>query len=162
MSVVVYRDGIMASDSRVSEDDVVWGHTPKIMRLSSGCLLGYTGDADARFIIKLLDKVKTPSKIPTSVKLKSFDKVDSEVLLVFPSGEGWFIVAGKEGEAIPALTMGDFTAIGSGSHFALGALEHGATAIQAVRIACKRVSSCGLPIHSLNLFDDREIETVYN
>lgn len=160
MSVIVYRDGIICSDSRMSEDDVIWGVTPKIMRLSSGCLLGFTGDADARFIVKLLDKVTTPKKIPTSTKLKSFPLIDSEVLLVFPSGEGWFVVAGKNGEAIPALTIGGFAATGSGAHFALGALEHGATAIQAARIACKRVSSCGLPLHYLKLDSDEEIKTV--
>lgn len=154
LSVIVYRDGILCSDSRMSEDDVIWGVTPKIMRLSSGCLLGFSGDADARAMVKLLDKVTTPKKIPLSMKLKSFDKIDSEVLLIFPDGDGWFIVAGKNGEAIPALTMGGFTATGSGAHFALGALEQGATAIQAARIACKRVSSCGLPLWYLKLNND--------
>jgi len=160
LSVITYRDGIMCSDARMSEDDVIWGVTPKIMRLSSGCLLGFTGDADARFIVKLLDKVTTPKKIPLSSRLKSFDKIDSEVLLVFPNSEGWFIVAGKNGEAIPALTIGGFTATGSGAHFALGALEQGATAIQAARIACKRVSSCGLPLHWLKLNSDDPIKTI--
>jgi ATP-dependent protease HslVU (ClpYQ) peptidase subunit len=160
MSVVTYRDGTLVSDSRLSEDDVIWGLTPKIMRLSSGCLLGFTGDADARFMVKLLDKVTTPKKIPTSIKLKSFDKIESEGLLVFPSGEGWFIVLGKEGEAIPALTIGGFAAIGSGAHFALGAMEHGATAIQAARIACKRVSSCGMPLHYIKLEGDGEIKNL--
>jgi ATP-dependent protease HslVU (ClpYQ) peptidase subunit len=89
--------------------------------------------------------VSTYAKLPKATRLSALE-ADCETLLIFPDGSGYFITAGKgKGEIIPALTMGGFTAIGSGAHFALGAMEHGATAIQAFRIACKRATDCGLP-----------------
>ena len=82
-------------------------------------------------------------------------------LLKFPNGDGYFVTAGKgKGEIIPALTIGGFTAIGSGAHFALGAMEHKATALQAARIARKRATDCGLPLHYLKLGDAQEIKTI--
>lgn len=44
-----------------------------------------------------------------------------------------------------------YTAIGSGSDFAIGAMEAGADARKAVRIACKRDMNSRLPVHSLSL-----------
>lgn len=40
-----------------------------------------------------------------------------------------------------------FHAIGSGENYALGALAAGADVREAVRIACKYQSECGLPVH---------------
>jgi hypothetical protein len=47
-------------------------------------------------------------------------------------------------------TDSPFLAIGAGRLAALGAMEKGATAVEAVEIACKYVASCGLPVKSIS------------
>ncbi len=47
---------------------------------------------------------------------------------------------------IPLPVNEKFHAIGSGAHFALGAMSAGATPEQAVRLTCKRIDGCSLPV----------------
>ena len=54
----------------------------------------------------------------------------------------------------PAATMGGYAACGSGGDYALAAMDAGATARQAVEIACKRNIHCRPPVHVRKLFDE--------
>jgi ATP-dependent protease HslVU (ClpYQ) peptidase subunit len=49
--------------------------------------------------------------------------------------------------------MGGYAACGSGMDYALAAMDAGATARQAVEIACKRNINCRPPVHVRKLFD---------
>lgn len=133
----------MAADSRSSDDGRHTTTCQKIFRLKSGALLGTCGDDDARDIINLLDNVIDESKIPPRETLANL-KIDGGYLLILPNKQIWYISIGVReysssdewyGEAYRI--MEPFAAIGSGSHLAIGALEFGASASEAVSCACK-------------------------
>jgi len=136
----------------------------KIKRLSSGALLGGAGENDSREMERLLDKIKHPDKLPTRQELIML-KLDYTGLIVFPRGGCWMISTGKTDEAgyaddededmgvWPAATIGGYAACGSAQDLALAAMDAGATARQAVEIACKRNIHCRPPVHVRKLFD---------
>lgn len=156
MTTVAYRDGIMASDSCWSTGSIVDSLACKVERLKSGALLGQSGDNDIREIIALLENVKTAKAMPTYSQLAAI-RVDCTLLLVLPKGAIFKISTSKK------LTQDDeddlgvwrverpLAAIGSGSDLALGAMAHGASAVQAVRIACRWDINSRPPVHQLTL-----------
>ncbi len=164
MTVITWRSGTMCSDSCWTYGDTHIASLIKIKRLSSGALLGQAGDNDCRAIESLLDKIKDPRKLPSKVELSSC-KDGFLGLLALPSNGGvWVIATGPVTEAgwptddgehgiWLATSMGGYAAVGSGSDIALGAMDAGATAKQAVEIACRRNINCRLPVHVRRLFD---------
>ncbi len=168
MTCIAWRAGVMACDSCWTYGDTHVASLIKIKRLSSGALLGQAGDNDARNMEALLDKVRDWRKLPTKQELAA-TKDNFMGLLAIPKGGVWVIASGPvdevgwpvsdsydEREEIgiwPATTIGGYAATGSGADYALAAMDAGATARQAVEIACKRNINCRLPVHVRKLFD---------
>lgn len=162
MTVIAYRSGLMACDSCWTYGDTQTVSHIKIKRLKSGALLGSAGDNDSRALEVLLDNIKTPEKLPTRVQLAE-TKCDFMGILALPRGGVFIISTGKVDEqgfpvedeedfgVWPATTMGGYAAVGSGSEAALAAMDAGATAEQAVNIACKRNIHCRPPVHKIRL-----------
>lgn len=153
MTVIAYsaKSRIMAADSRASDDEGEYhlSQCRKIVRLKSGALLGQAGDGDGRDLEKLLDRV-TPRTLPTRQQIADL-KMDVCALLVFPRGQVFTITGeydkkreGWYGEVFPIEDR--IVAVGSGKAYAYGAMEAGATPVQAVRAACKRDLLCALPV----------------
>lgn len=166
MTCIAWRAGIMACDSCWTYGDTHVASAIKIKRLSSGALLGQSGDNDARGIEALLDKIKDPRKLPTKVELSSA-KDNFMGLLALPKGGVWIIASGPvDAMGWPteeddygvwlATTMGGYSAVGSGADYALAAMDGGATAKQAVEIACRRNVHCRPPVHVRRLFSEKE------
>lgn len=168
MTTIAYRSGIMACDSCWSDGDMQAVSAIKIRRLSSGALLGEAGDNDCRAIYALLDKVKDPRKLPTRAEL-SATRVDFAGLLALPKGGVWVIATGKVDETgfpvddtadfgiWPATTIGGYAAVGSGAAYALSAMDAGATAKEAVVIACRRDLYSRPPVHVRRLVQKQEL-----
>lgn len=162
MTVIAWRNGIMACDSCWSTAGFQNVSMIKIKRLSSGALLGQAGDNDCRAIEDLLDKIKDPKKLPSRRELME-TRVDFCGLLALPKGGVWIVCTGKvdaqgfpdNGEAdfgvYPATTMGGYAAVGSGGDVALAAMDAGANPKLAVEIACRRNVYCRLPVHQVRL-----------
>lgn len=154
MTVIAYssKHRIMAADSRFADPEGGTHFTSgqKIYRLKSGTLLGLAGDADSRDVCALFEKA-SPRKFPTRAQIAEL-KADFEGLVVFPKGQifnvtGEFLERGRgewSGEVIAVRDA--IAAVGSGATLAYGALEHGASPIEAVRIACRRDLYCALPV----------------
>jgi hypothetical protein len=152
----------MACDSCWTYGDTQTVSHIKIKRLKSGALLGSAGDNDSRALEALLDSVKTPEKLPTRVQLAE-TKNEFMGILALPRGGVFIISTGKVDEqgfpvdededfgVWPATTMGGYAAVGSGAEAALAAMDAGATAEQAVNIACKRNINCRPPVHKIRL-----------
>lgn len=130
MSTVVYRDGIMAADSRAygGSGSPSPGWKQKVHRLPDGSVVGVAtaviGMAE-RFVAWLAAGAD-PDGWGGDVK------PDLRAIMVKPDGtrflaEDAFFWAG------PIET--DFFAIGSGSAYATGALARGASAVEAVEVA---------------------------
>jgi hypothetical protein len=159
----------MACDSCWTHGDFQVTSLIKIKRLSSGALLGQSGDNDARAIEALLDKVKKAEQLPSKIELAQ-TKDDFEGLLVLPNGQVFCISSGpvdetgwpvadsydERGEVgvWPVAGMGGYAAIGSGGEAALSAMDADADARRAVEIACRRNINCRGPIHVRKLYDE--------
>lgn len=168
MTIIAYRNGVMACDSCWATYGTQTVSAIKIMRLSSGALLGSAGDNDARAMYELLDKIKDPRKLPSRKELAE-TKLEYEGLIAFQKGGVWMISTGRHDDAgyplgddgseaseadygvWPATTMGGYAACGSGADYALSAMDAGADARTAVVIACKRNTACRLPVHYMTL-----------
>lgn len=155
MTTIAYRDGVMASDSQMTAQNIKTQKYNKLHRLRGGALLGQSGDADIRSLLSILQGSKTDKHIPSGSMLASL-KADLECILVLPNKHIWVVYTGMikdtefwEGGAVRCLDP--FITAGSGGQLALGAMEAGASAIEAVKIACRRDTFSGLPVRSLSL-----------
>jgi hypothetical protein len=155
VTVIAYRDGVMAGDRCWSDEQLVVSSACKLRRLS-GKLYGGAGDSDDRALVDLLTPVQVPSELPTRAQLVALN-VDALALLVFPPGfmstanRVFVIEAGKPEDCGVYEVRMPFTAIGSGREVAMGAMAAGADAKRAAEIACELVTSCRLPIDTLEL-----------
>jgi ATP-dependent protease HslVU (ClpYQ) peptidase subunit len=124
VTTIVYRDGVLAADTRVSFSDWIKPERLcKIERLPGGRLFAAAGDH--AIWGKLLRWFRDPHGERPEIP-------DCDALVVLPDGTvEYYCGAGFR------LIQGPFVAIGSGSPVALGALYAGADAEQAVRIAMR-------------------------
>jgi len=138
MTVIVFRDGILASDSLSSTyDEVGVFGVVKLMESSNGWVFGFTGPTAACYKAQqLYKKVFDHTKNPNDNKKDETGKISglavswkNEVLML--GDEGWYPI------------KSEYCAIGSGSSHAVGALAAGASATQAVEIAIKHNPYCG-------------------
>jgi hypothetical protein len=74
------------------------------------------------------------------------DKPDCCVILIKPSGD---LFLAEDGLYFSGPIKSQFHAIGSGAKYALGAMAHGATAEQAVGVACQFDMHCGGDVMTL-------------
>lgn len=143
----------MASDGRVTQDSSIFTNKlQKIVRLKSGGLFGAAGDAATDDIANLLDKLRKP--LPTAKQIISLE-IEFSGLWVKPDGSVFIIDADKTKEERWKASMFQinepFFAIGSGDSYALGAMDRGASAKQAVETAIKFDSACGGPVQVFKL-----------
>ena len=68
--------------------------------------------------------------------------LEYDFLAVLPDGKAIFMT----GWGLPILIEHEYYAIGSGCEYAMGALEMGATAADAVLVACKLDVNCAKPV----------------
>lgn len=139
----------MACDSSMTRGEMRIGIIKKITRLSNGALIGFAGDIDCRDGLKVITNSLSKSRLPTNKQLEKVAR-DTTFLVVLPDGQLYSITTGKECECVESGYHGH-DAIGLGSNVALGAMDAGADAITACRIACDRVDGCAEPIYSEQL-----------
>lgn len=154
MTTIAYRDGIMACDSCWAYSGTQTTSASKIAKLSSGALLGASGDGDIRSFISMVDKIKTPDKLPSRLELAAL-RIDMCAVLAFPRGQVVMIEIGPStGEHFDAQIWPanrGIAAAGSGADVALGAMAAGKSAKDAAAIACRFDINSRLPIHTMAL-----------
>ena len=158
MTTIAYKGGVLAADSRCSDAyDMHLTNSQKLYRLDSGAILGAAGDDDARELMTLLGKAKTPKQLPSRADLGA-TRTEFSGILVLPNSDVFLITVcyverTGEGEWTGAITKitDKMCSVGSGQQFAYGAMEAGASAPDAVRVACKRDTHSALPIQTLEL-----------
>lgn len=127
MTTVVYRNGVLASDSGVYDRGVRCGAAQKAARSPNGWVGGVTGclgDCST-----FLDWLKSGME----GEAPAFKDEDSEAILVSPSGAIEWL--GHGGKRFPI--EAEYYALGSGFAVAMGAMEAGADAVLAIHVACK-------------------------
>lgn len=129
MTTIAFRDGLLAADGRMTYGDTIFtDKTRKIHRLSDGALFALCGDVS--YVQPMLDALEDDEvDLPEVADGSSFTAVivekDGKVRIY--EGRGGYI-------ALDA----PYYAFGSGEEYAIGAMDMGASAEEAVRVACGR------------------------
>lgn len=140
MSVVAYKDGIMAADSRAygGKYQASPGAKAKAHRLADGTRVGLVSA-----VVGLPEKYLAWLAGGAKPEDWSGDKPDLRCLMVKPDGA---VFLADEGLTFSGPIDCQVYAIGSGAEFALGAMAAGASAEEAVRVACRYDPHCGEPV----------------
>jgi hypothetical protein len=128
VSIVVYRDGIMAGDSGMWCGDYRDGAAKKVYRID-GWLVGVSGvySECMAFVEAMKNYVQAPKHLPLPFHIMS----DTDAIIVDPAGQARIVQKGG-----PFESRAPWCVIGSAARgAALGALHMGADAPTAVRIA---------------------------
>lgn len=129
MTTIVYRDGVLACDSRETETNgtdgdygyVVTNRCKKIFRLPDGRLFGAAHSTEAGW--RILHALQRGQRMP--------DVGNEEIQAILVSTSGSYKIF--EG-AVWTPTRARFYAIGSGARFALAAMRVGADAVKAAKV----------------------------
>ncbi len=135
MTVIAYRDGILATDSGAWYGDAFLGYGDKIAILPDASLLATSGTWSDGAIAREWFSGNQLGERP-----RMEDSFGG--LLVRPGG----LVLQLGSKLVPFEIRGPFHADGSGHEIALGAMHMGATAIQAVEAACEWGARCRGPV----------------
>lgn len=140
MTTLVYRDGILAADSKITYGATIMpGGAKKIHKLPDGALYGFVGSLESGELMRrwLLDREQ---RFP-GIKTDNFEGliVSIEDGMLFFEDRDWVKIK------LP------YVAMGSGKEHAYGALQVGASAIQAVKAAMKLDAGSGGRVRSLEL-----------
>lgn len=129
MTTIAYRDGVMAADTGCFNDGLYEGEVEKIWALSDVGILGCCGEYGA--VLKVVEWLENGGEPGSKPRLSR----DSEFtgLLVNRKNEVFHYQISLRPLRIDA----GFHAIGSGRKIAVGALAAGASAEQAIKIACR-------------------------
>ena len=138
MTTIVYRDGVLAADGRLTNDDnlILTDECQKIRRLSDGALFVLAGDDT--FEEQIVDWLEGDfdGALPQAEK-------DKEFIAILVDADGALNVYEGSGDRFVQWPDDRFAAFGSGAEVAYGALEMGADAYMAVEIACLRNTTTG-------------------
>ena len=133
MTTIVYRDGVMAADSRAMISGWKTGYPlPKLFRLKDGSVCAVCGDYAPAFAFK--DWLDTDRVTPRPGL--------SETTVIHMTADG--VTIHEDGGSFPI--SAHFAAWGSGAPPAYGALHMGADAVKAVEIAALVDDGTGGPV----------------
>lgn len=146
MTVIAYRDGLMAADTRIIHPDSGITRGTKLFRKRIGRrdhILGFAGSLSGAALY--LDWYGSGKPMPDALRHLPVEDYFSVLILI---GKQLY-----EGDCMcrPVEVESKFHAIGSGAQAALGAMHRGASALEAANIACKIDPSCGLPIVTVSI-----------
>lgn len=143
MTVIAYRDGVMAADTSCADSVSKVSWAQKVLRGPDGALYGFAGRVSlcceiARWVRGEREGERPPLKV---------DDGTAQVMVVRPDGSlSVWVEDGTED-----YDGAEYMAIGSGAGVALGAMHAGATAEGAVRAAIEHAPHCGGSIRAVQL-----------
>lgn len=144
MTVIVYRNGVLAADKLGTRTGFRSDFVTKVWRRADGVLVGGCGASSltyafTQWVLDGEEKFKRPG-------LRAEDENSAGAIIIRANGAmeehdfmGWHPVSGE------------FWAAGTGAEAALGALHMGASAIEAVEVASKICIHCGGGVDSVSL-----------
>jgi 20S proteasome alpha/beta subunit len=128
MTTIAYREGILAGDTRVAYGQDVLDDMVKVHVLPDGSLFGGAGDVED---IKRLQKAMENGDDEPVLK-------NISAIMIKPNGQVW-----NYERSVWVRLRGQYFAIGSGAIAALSAMDAGADAIKAIKIAIRRNTGTG-------------------
>ena len=148
MTTIAYKDGVVCADDATNYGNVRVKSTKKIVDHGSA-VVACGGDADTRLINALFEVLDNETDFPSFKDLKEVEQ--EHVAMIFTrETEQVFLV--QTGEAGFLVEIKEQFAIGTGGEVAIGAMAAGATAKEAVKIACKLDKNSCTPIQEVQLW----------
>jgi 20S proteasome alpha/beta subunit len=143
MTTIVYRDGVLAADTRsMAGGWIMCGSCSKVSKTADGRLLGITGDlAEASALAEWLRTLPAKRAVARPAL-----KENSAVIEISARGS----IRTYEGAGCFKITA-PYYAWGSGSPPAIAALYMGASAVEAVKIAARVDNNTGSKVHSVSI-----------
>lgn len=140
MTIIAYKDGILASDSQLEANRVITSTGRKIRKTKDGWLAAGNGQYSCinAFLVWAEDRV--------AEELISLDFDNFQGLIINPKGRMFCY-----DDEFPYENISPFYAGGIGSEIATGAFAMGATAKEAVKAAIDYHTGCGGKIVSVKL-----------
>jgi len=130
MTTIAYKDGIVAFDSRITRGDIVLDNNYNKLLTSKGLKLVCCGALpDCHIALSILSEglaEEVENSSTGNLEFYGYLIDNSKVYSIY-----------FRGGCVVKLPLKDVNASGSGMEFALGAMEAGASAKEAVKIACK-------------------------
>lgn len=147
MTCIAYKDGVIAADTQETFGTRKIKTAGKVFRVPSGPNKGHwLCMSGASFVgQKLVEWYSDPKnkELPIVAADPDDDEAITEFLVITPDRKIYLL--NETGAKVPFQMP--FYAIGSGGDYAMGAMRRGASAAEAVRIACEFDSYCSLPLH---------------
>jgi ATP-dependent protease HslVU (ClpYQ) peptidase subunit len=135
---------VIAADSQLTVDDSLRYNCEKLFRVKDG-IIGFVGTTSHGMEL-LRHLQKSDSRIPPPTDGNTYYREDFGALLL--TAHGIYIY---DESLIADRVTGPFFALGTGALAALGAMERGANAIEAVKVACKYDTYCREPVRWMSL-----------
>lgn len=130
MTTIAFRDGFMAADTASWDANrIFFGRITKLHRLPDGRLMGVAGSAS--MVYRVVDWLTGQTDKPEVDRESRNDAFNALI-----AGNGTLFYLDNTLTFMPH-DYGEFTAIGTGRELALGAMAMGATAQEAVLVACE-------------------------
>lgn len=146
MTVIAYRDGVIAADGNISIGRSTQnGVAKKIAKTNDGYLIGVSGGLSFNYLV--IDWFCNHRDEEFQYADELNNKYDC--FIIDPNGQIYEL--NSKGLLTPF--EAEYDAIGSGYQIALGAMFAGASAIEAVEAAICHNVFCGGPVHVLKLGD---------
>ena len=139
MTTIAFRAGVLAADSQLTGRSDVRLRVKKIKRLKDGSLFAGSGTAS---LVNKMERWQNGGQAP---KIEEGD--EAECIIIRPDGTVFLVDEELELEQLE----NEYTAIGNGAGYAIGAMAFGATAEEAIKIAAEHDSNTSLPVHSMRL-----------
>lgn len=138
MTVIAYRDGVMAADTGAIFSGVVSAGHRKIVRGPDGTLAGASGQMVPAS--QWLDWIAGGERgaEPAPDRLNDGEESTFTALLVRPDGRVWMVEGGGRVEV-----TAPYHSLGAGMEAALGAMFSGASAEIAAKAAVYHTTGCG-------------------
>ncbi len=140
MTIVVYRNGVLAADTLLSAGQTAWAFGKKIRQAKDGALIGACGNI--AFVQEFLDWAEQENRCEFEPPKSSST---NQGILITKKQTLYYV--GKN----PVPIKGPYFVLGSGSDIAMGALWMGATAIEAVHAAIDHNVHCDGQVEWLEL-----------
>lgn len=142
MTTIAYKDGIMAADSRAYSGGArPIGAKVKVQRLKDGTLIGCSSNVAGG-----AETVRRWAEAGHPVDFAEGLPATFTLMIAKPSGEVYYACDTLH---VSGPLDAPFFSIGSGCEFAIGAMDFGACAVEAIRVACRQDVWSDLPIFAV-------------
>ncbi len=145
MTTIAYRHGELAGDTMITEGDtIVSRRTRKVFKLRDGRLFASSGNSEGGDI--LLKSLREGKDSPN---------INGICALLVGTDGNVYVYEGK----LWVRHSSDYYAIGNGASYAMGAMAHGATAKEAVKIGIRLDTHSGGRVQVVKLGVNEEQRT---